>query len=60
MVTLTIRLSMRVITLKNLKYFRMKHTDAETALRVWYKDIRKAKWESPADLLRDYSRVSIL
>ena len=45
---------MHLVSLKRLKEFWMKHRDAETPLRAWYRVARKAKWSSLVDVRKTY------
>ena len=51
---------MRVIAKKILREFWLKQTDSEQQLRTWYKEASRAKWISPADIMRHYPKASIL
>lgn len=51
---------MRVVAKRTLRDFWTKHTDSEQQLRTWYKEAAKARWSSPNDIKRNYSKASIL
>jgi mRNA interferase HigB len=51
---------MRVISVKSLKLFWLKHPDAERPLRAWYTEAKKARWNGPQDIKTDYRTASIL
>ena len=51
---------MRVISVKALKDFWQKHPDAESALRAWYTEAKKASWRGPQDIKTAYRSSSIL
>ena len=51
---------MRVISVKTLKTFWKKHPDAESPLRAWYTEARRANWRSPQDIKAAYPTASIL
>lgn len=51
---------MRVISVKTLKLFWEKHSDAENPLRAWYTEAKKATWKSPQDIKAEYRTASIL
>ncbi|MET0644601.1 MAG: type II toxin-antitoxin system HigB family toxin [Candidatus Binatia bacterium] len=51
---------MRVISVKTLKSFWEKHPDAESPLRAWYTEARRANWRSPQDIKAVYPTASIL
>jgi mRNA-degrading endonuclease HigB of HigAB toxin-antitoxin module len=46
---------MRVISLRRVREFWERHSDAEEALRVWYKTAEKAEWSSLDDVRKTYS-----
>jgi mRNA interferase HigB len=50
----------RIIARRTLREFWEKHADAEQPLRAWYHDVRKADWQSPADVKRVYANASIV
>jgi len=50
----------RIIALKTLKLFWEKHPDAESPLRAWYTEAKKAAWKSPQDIKTEYRTASIL
>ena len=50
----------RVISVKTLKSFWEKHADAESPLRAWYTEARRANWRSPQDIKTAYRTASIL
>jgi len=47
----------RVISLKPLREFWERHTDAERALRLWYKTATHARWSSLQDVRRTYAHA---
>jgi len=51
---------MRVIAVKTLKDFWLKHKDAEQPLRAWFAEAKKANWQKPADIIKQYRSASIL
>jgi mRNA interferase HigB len=51
---------MRVISVKTLKLFWEKHPDAESFLRAWYTEAKKARWKGPQDIKNSYRTASIL
>ena len=51
---------MRVISVKRLKSFWEKHPDAESPLRSWYTETRRAQWRGPQDIKAAYRTASIL
>jgi mRNA interferase HigB len=50
----------RIIARRALREFWEEHADAESSLRAWYHDVRKADWRSPADVKRLYAHASIV
>ena len=51
---------MQVISVKTLKSFWEKHPDADSPLRAWYTEARRANWRGPQDITTAYRTVSIL
>lgn len=51
---------MNVISKKTLILFYESHPQAKTPLEVWHSDVRKAQWESPDQIKREYSSASFL
>lgn len=51
---------MNVISKKTLVLFYENHPQARTPLEVWHSDVRKAQWESPDQIKREYSSASFL
>lgn len=51
---------MNVISKKTLILFYEKHPQAKTPLEVWHSDARKAQWESPDQIKREYSSASFI
>ncbi len=45
---------MRVISLKPLREFWLRHPDAREPLRIWYKTATQADWSSLAEVRRTY------
>jgi mRNA interferase HigB len=50
----------RIISVKTLKAFWNEHPDAESPLRAWYTEARRANWRSPQDIKTAYRSASIL
>lgn len=40
--------------------FWVKHPDAEQPLKSWFHEVKKAQWETPAEIKRHYRTASIL
>jgi len=51
---------MRIITLKTLRLFWEQHPDAQQALQAWYRDAKRATWDTPADIKNVYRNASIV
>ena len=51
---------MRVVSPDILPKFWQKHTDAETPLKVWLTDTKKAQWREPSDIEKQFSNVRII
>ena len=51
---------MRVLSKSTLRTFWEAHTDAEQALKAWYKEISEHSWPNPNDLKSDYPSASLL
>ena len=45
---------MHIISRTKLISFWTKHTDSETALRIWFKKARNAKWKNLNELKKDF------
>ncbi len=51
---------MRIVSPDILPKFWQRHTDAETPLKVWLADTRKAQWKEPRDIERRFRNVRII
>lgn len=51
---------MRVISIKKLKDFWLKHRDAEQPLKAWFAEAKKAEWCKPSEIVSLYRTASIL
>ena len=51
---------MRVIALKNLRDFCLRHADAGPALKAWTQEARSASWKTPQDIKLRYANASFL
>ena len=51
---------MRVIAVKTLKQFWIKHPLAKQSLLAWYEEAEDAQWNTPNELKQQYSNASIL
>jgi len=45
---------MHIIARPELMKFWKKHPDAETPLKLWFKKVKQAKWDTPNDLKKDF------
>jgi mRNA interferase HigB len=50
----------RIIAVKTLRDYWLKHPTAEQPLRAWYEEASKATWTRPADIKAQYRNASIL
>ena len=48
---------MRVITFRKIMEFSLIYTDADVALREWYKKTQKADWTCFADMKKSFNSV---
>ena len=51
---------MRIISRKALRLFWEKHPEARQGLQAWYADVRRAKWNSTADIKAAYRSASFV
>ena len=51
---------MRVIALKHIRDFCLKHPQAAQALMAWAQEARNARWSKPQDIKQRYSSASFL
>jgi mRNA interferase HigB len=51
---------MNVLTKQRLLEFASKHTIVKQQLLTWHKEVKKANWTSPQDILIRYPSASIL
>src|SRR5262245_52725626 len=51
---------MRIIALKTLRRFWEQHPDAQQALQAWYRDAKRATWNTPADIKNVYRNEEYL
>jgi mRNA interferase HigB len=48
---------MQVITVRTLRQFWGRHPRAERPIRAWFAVVNKARWNSPADVKRQFGTV---
>jgi mRNA interferase HigB len=51
---------MRIIALKTLRRFWEQHPDVQQALQAWYRDAKRATWNTQADIRNVYRNASIV
>jgi mRNA interferase HigB len=51
---------MRVISVKPLREFWERHPDAESSLKAWFHEVKRADWATSAALKRAYPYASII
>ena len=51
---------MRVIVLKHLRDFCLRHPDAANALKAWAQEAAAASWKMPQDIRNQYASASFL
>ena len=51
---------MRVISVRALRDFWAKHSDAEEPLRSWFKEAQRANWTNTADVKARYPAASFV
>ncbi|MDH3676618.1 MAG: type II toxin-antitoxin system HigB family toxin [Anaerolineae bacterium] len=51
---------MRIISRKALREFWEIYADSQQALQAWYADVKRADWQSPAEIKAVYRNASIV
>jgi mRNA interferase HigB len=51
---------MRVLARSTLREFWQRHPDAEQPLKAWYREVRAASWQTPADIRAQYRSASLV
>ena len=51
---------MRIISKKALREFWGRHPDAEAPLLAWYREVKRADWDTPASLKEMYGSASLV
>jgi len=51
---------MRIIARSALRTFCEKHTDAETPLKTWFGEVKKAQWKSFNQLKAQFGNASVV
>ena len=51
---------MRIISRRILRGFWEKHPDSQQVLQIWYADVSRTIWQSPADIKAIYRNASFL
>ena len=51
---------MRIIAISQLKTFWQKYPDSEQSLLAWIDEVKKANWQTPADIKGQFRHASVL
>ena len=51
---------MRIVAKKALRDFWERHSNAKEPLLAWYREVKRADWDSPASLKKMYGSASIV
>ena len=51
---------MRIIAKRTLRQFWESHPDSKDALEAWHSAVRRADWDTPELVVRQYPRASIV
>ncbi|NNA19050.1 type II toxin-antitoxin system HigB family toxin [Pseudomonas lundensis] len=51
---------MRIIAISHLKAFWQTHQDSEQSLLAWIDEVKKANWQTPADIKAQFRHASVL
>ena len=51
---------MRIIAKRTLRQFWERHPDSKDSLEAWHSAVRRADWDSPEKVIRQYPRASIV
>ncbi|WP_248745060.1 type II toxin-antitoxin system HigB family toxin [Pseudomonas sp. MWU12-2037] len=51
---------MRIIAISQLKTFWQKHPDSEQSFLAWMDEVRKANWQTPAEIKAQFRHASVL
>jgi mRNA interferase HigB len=51
---------MRIISISTLREYWIKHRETEEQLKDWNAFVKKAKWERPSDVKKQFKSASIL
>jgi mRNA interferase HigB len=49
-----------IISKKAIIEFWLQHADAEGPLKAWYDHVKRAHWQTPADIQKDYGAGVVL
>jgi len=49
-----------IVSVKNIRNFYNTHKKSETPLKMWVAIAKKAEWNTPHDVKRDYRNASII
>lgn len=53
-------MAMHVIAVSTMKTFWEKYPDAEGPLRAWYSEIKKADFQNPNEVIREYPMADVV
>ena len=51
---------MRIVAKRTLREFWERHPDARAPLEHWYQQVRRANWDTPAEVTAQWPRSSIV
>ena len=51
---------MHILSKSTLKKFWERHREIEPTLRAWHKEVTKAQWTAPEEILQRYANASIV
>lgn len=51
---------MRIVAISQLKTFWQKYPDSEQSLLAWIDEVKKANWQTPADIKGQFRHASVL
>ena len=51
---------MRIISKRRLREFWEQYPDAEQPLKAWYQAVKRASWQTPADIKGQYRSASLV
>ena len=51
---------MRIISKKALREYWKRHPESEQPLSAWYREVERADWSTPAQVMEQYPKASIV